>query len=223
MLGRGRPARGSGPASRLSRRPPIARPRPTAPRGRYGSGSNGGFGCARFSTSTRWAATPMRSTTDAAANGAIRFGSGLTAIAQPSLPSTNAGCAISTICCARLMNCAATICCAFARPKPVMAICCCGSPTLRARSASRGGAQMPPVIGRRPAADGGRGQAEHPSARRPATSFPPHRAPSTEIQRTKCALLPASTENEGAPLTRGNGLLNYVGNRARRFRPERNR
>src|SRR5712671_6733570 len=30
MLGRGRPVRGSGPASRLSRRPPIARPRPAA-------------------------------------------------------------------------------------------------------------------------------------------------------------------------------------------------
>jgi len=27
--------------------------------------------------------------------------------------------------------------------KPVMAICCCGSPTLRVRSVSRGGAQMP--------------------------------------------------------------------------------
>ena len=55
--------------------------------------------------------------------------------AKPSSPSTNAGCAISTICCARSMNCAATTCCASARPKPVMAICCCGSPTLRARSA----------------------------------------------------------------------------------------
>ena len=33
-------------------------------------------------------------------------------------------CAISTICCARSMNCAATTCCASARPKPVMAICC---------------------------------------------------------------------------------------------------
>jgi hypothetical protein len=33
-----RPARGSCPASRLSRRPPIARPRPAALRGKLGSG-----------------------------------------------------------------------------------------------------------------------------------------------------------------------------------------
>jgi hypothetical protein len=31
----------------------------------------------------------------------------------------------------------------FRAPKACMAICCCGSPTLRARSASRGGARIP--------------------------------------------------------------------------------
>jgi hypothetical protein len=40
----------------------------------------------------------------------------------------------------------ATICCAFARQKLVMAICCYGLPTLRANSASRGGARVPHIV-----------------------------------------------------------------------------
>jgi hypothetical protein len=54
------------------------------------------------------------------------------------------------------------------------------------------------VIRPRQAADRGRDQTEDPSAKRPAPSRA-HRAPCAEIQRTKCALLPASAHYEGAP------------------------
>ena len=80
----------------------------------------------------------------AAANGAIRSGSAATATARPSSPSTSDGWRTSTICCVRSMNCADAISCASARRTLATAISCCGSPTLRARCASRGGAPSRP-------------------------------------------------------------------------------
>src|SRR6516164_2547969 len=154
----------------------------------------------------------MRSTSDEAANGAIRFGLGLTVIAQQSSPNTSAGCAASTICCARLMNCAAAICCAFARQKHVTAICCCGLPTRRARSASRGGLPIPCDCHRKVLS----GRPPSPPDRRPVSSEPYDVLSSHEPERRHPAThetsLPASRairepalyqHQEGRELVRG--------------------
>jgi hypothetical protein len=64
----------------------------------------------------------------------------LTATAPASSRNTHAGCGTSIICFVRSTSFAAAISSASARRSRVMAICCCGSRTPRARSGSRGGA-----------------------------------------------------------------------------------
>jgi len=110
------------------------------------------------------------------------------------------------------MNCAAAICCAFARQKHVTAICCCGLPTRRARSASRGGLPIPCDCHRKVLS----GRPPSPPDRRPVSSEPYDVLSSHEPERRHPAThetsLPASRairepalyqHQEGRELVRG--------------------
>ena len=167
ILGRARPARGSGPALAPFAAPACCQPRPAAPEGNTEPDGLEGQMCKVLNKHTagshedavyigrgsKWG-NPFRIGIDGDRAAVI-------AKYERWLRSP------------RLMNCAAAICCAFARQKHVTAICCCGLTTRRARSASHGGARILCDRDRQvPSGGPSRHQTEDRSAQSPTTSFP---------------------------------------------------